>query len=615
MSGDNFIYNTASSSNDKFKGVYNSKDYFWVGDNQNGVYRDTLTFSLNSFFSESDKFMSLSEAFLAIPMVSVVSKSGGNTPLRRNDFAVAMKNSYLNLIDNFSLDVDGKTKCQSNSFINLPCIFKQITSMSESEMRTNSVGFFMDTADSWHYNGGSAPVQTNGTTTNPIQLANTVFGNGVINNIVTPSFDSRTAGENGSLYNTGSSFNSGLVRRMKGMNLSPTLNTNNAPNTVYTQNAGALRTEASYKDELKPYTVYNGVGNDTSSQAFYFVAIIKLKDLTDLFAVDALSLVKAVNINLNIKLNTGICQIERNNATADGDNVWRIYHAGQSASTFTNTNPMLCLAHTYPVFQAGVNTTFTFGLYIQKVTNLGLGTQASLGIESHIMPSARLYAPLVTLQPQLSSLYLSNNQAKLIKYSDVYSQQLLNVQAGAQVNWTVNNGLSNGRLLVVIPFISSQVNGVVPGTINTVAGLLSNGFSPMISPFTTEPSSSSPLLQLADFGCSIGGKELLQSKLKYSWEQFIQQMGVNKINGGNHPVLNGLLSQSDWESSYRYYVVDLSRGVDSDDDTPKDIRVSCRNDNRVAVDLYCFVLQTKKFVINVSTGRISDNIASSASLE
>ena len=111
MSGDNFIYNTASSSNDKFKGVYNSKDYFWVGDNQNGVYRDTLTFSLNSFFSESDKFMSLSEAFLAIPMVSVVSKSGGNTPLRRNDFAVAMKNSYLNLIDNFSLDVDGKTKC------------------------------------------------------------------------------------------------------------------------------------------------------------------------------------------------------------------------------------------------------------------------------------------------------------------------------------------------------------------------------------------------------------------------------------------------------------------------------------------------------------------------
>ena len=66
---------------------------------------------------------------------------------------------------------------------------------------------------------------------------------------------------------------------------------------------------------------------------------------------------------------------------------------------------------------------------------------------------------------------------------------------------------------------------------------------------------------------------------------------------------------------YRYYFVDLSRGSNEDDQTPRDIRLTCSNDNLVPIDLYIFVLQTKQFVVNCSTGKISDNITTTASLE
>ena len=49
-SGDNFIFQSANSSSNKFAGSYNDKQWFYQVDNQNGVYTNQVTFSLNSFF-------------------------------------------------------------------------------------------------------------------------------------------------------------------------------------------------------------------------------------------------------------------------------------------------------------------------------------------------------------------------------------------------------------------------------------------------------------------------------------------------------------------------------------------------------------------------------------
>ena len=167
----------------------------------------------------------------------------------------------------------------------------------------------------------------------------------------------------------------------------------------------------------------------------------------------------------------------------------------------------------------------------------------------------------------------------------------------------------------MFPVISGSVNGIVP-TAN--GGALANAsFSPLISPFTTEPATTSPLIQLADFGVTMAGRELLSSRNVYSFENYCEQFyECNKVNGGlGRPVFNGIISKNDWENMYRYYVCDLSRGMEEDDQTPRDIRLTARNDNLVPIDLYIFVLQTKKFVVNVSTGKLTDNVTTTASLE
>ena len=56
-SGDNFIYSSANATTNKFAGSYQDKQWFYNVDNQNGNYTNQITFSLNSFFSESDKFV------------------------------------------------------------------------------------------------------------------------------------------------------------------------------------------------------------------------------------------------------------------------------------------------------------------------------------------------------------------------------------------------------------------------------------------------------------------------------------------------------------------------------------------------------------------------------
>ena len=78
----------------------------------------------------------------------------------------------------------------------------------------------------------------------------------------------------------------------------------------------------------------------------------------------------------------------------------------------------------------------------------------------------------------------------------------------------------------------------------------------------------------------------------------------NKINGNQTTGLtSGLISGTDWENLYRYYYVNLSRGLE-DDNMPKSITVSDYNNNLVAADYLFFVVSKKNFTIDCNTGKI-----------
>jgi hypothetical protein len=131
-----------------------------------------------------------------------------------------------------------------------------------------------------------------------------------------------------------------------------------------------------------------------------------------------------------------------------------------------------------------------------------------------------------------------------------------------------------------------------------------NSFSPLISPFGSEPSTTSPLPggALTEFNCRVGGKNILSNNQKYGWEVFQQNvMGVESINGGQTIGLtSGLISERHWKNNYQYYVFDCSRS--DNENMPVGIELIGINNSLVALDLHVFCEIKKEFVVDLATG-------------
>jgi hypothetical protein len=128
-------------------------------------------------------------------------------------------------------------------------------------------------------------------------------------------------------------------------------------------------------------------------------------------------------------------------------------------------------------------------------------------------------------------------------------------------------------------------------------------FSPAISPFATEPATTSPLLSISQFNVQLAGENVLANLLNYTFEEFLEQLAPSHaLNGGHSLELSsGLIDLVGFQNIYRYYYVDLSRRA-KDDIGAKGITIMGKNDNLVGMDLHCFVVHKKSASLDVETG-------------
>ena len=91
-------------------------------------------------------------------------------------------------------------------------------------------------------------------------------------------------------------------------------------------------------------------------------------------------------------------------------------------------------------------------------------------------------------------------------------------------------------------------------------------FSPCVSPFASEPSTTSPLLSITNFNMQLASENILATNINYNFEEFIEQLlPANSINGGQSLGLSsGLIDQLGFQNIYRYYYVNLSRRARDD---------------------------------------------------
>ena len=359
------------------------------------------------------------------------------------------------------------------------------------------------------------------------------------------------------------------------------------------------------QNEFKAYSTILTGANAASYAVIYDVAIIRLCDIFD--SMKNLPLMKRFDGQLRLYLNTGAVASNLDSSVANGSVNAGMMLSSLTTNTFTNTCPLIqsCIGHALStVYGAATAIGIVSGLGVVSppISNLFGGVNLSNSYAKHAMPSCRVYYPQIVLKPENIPKYISENRNKKVVYTSMLFNQYNNIGSGSTFSNIVQNGVTNARGIFIIPFNSASLNGSVNST--NITGNSITPFSQLQSPFDTAPATSGPF-SLINLQVSLGGVNVLNNILSYSWENVLEQISLyEKINASDLGLSCGLINEFYWSNAYRVYYVDLTRCNISDLNTPKNLSVSFNNNTNCTLDVMFFTEYFKEIVVDVETGAV-----------
>jgi len=586
---------------------YVSKNYQYINDINNSAYTNTslslVQFDLTSIYN-STKLTNPSECYLAIPitMVSVYTTGySGSTPalgvpIAGSVYSTGMKPGYWNLIQGADVQWSGKQLEQYQQNINAYISYKMLSDMSVTDLKqlgpTLGLGSQLDNFQSARFNGSGIATFATGTYPGTaVAATNSIGGNGICNNAPFALTGNSNAGDQGAFgAEYESAYNNGLYSRLSRIISTDISNNQFMVGTASSTSTTVITNVTNLVKEFRPYyTVLN-----TNYMVWYDIALIRLCDLFDSFK--NLPLTKRMDSTLRIYVNTGSVASVANGSAG-------LMLTSGSGISFTNTCPLIqCALKTLPSTVAA--TGIVSGLFIgtPPATSISLcGSTinfASAGA-AHFMSNCRFYFPQIELKPNKLIPYLSENRSKQICFTSVLSNQLNNIGAGSTFSQLIQSGVTKVKSVIIIPFVSAATHGL------SVSGTSITSFSPLLSPFSIAPNETGPI-SLINLNVSIGGVNMLQNVLSYSFENFLQQsLLFNNINGAQVGITCGLISQDMWTNNYRVYYVDCSRANLADLNSSRNVNVSFTNNSLQSIDCLVFTEYYRDVVIDVETGIIN----------
>lgn len=552
--------------------VFIKKDWLNILDNQNGNYNANQSVIDTSQLSNSNKYMSYREAYLAMPLLltlgtTSLATAGGfapNTAATSADYAIGLKSWFGQMIHSLTLDYNGTTIIQQTPYINMWNSFKLLTTLSWSDITTMgaTIGFYPDDPLAWSF---EAAASTTGIgVCNNTNLGTTVFGG-----VVTASFNK---------YNSAGG-NRGFLKRQQYINY------DTAGDSGSGTFADFLDTDQT-KNVWKSYISNKVNGVNATTQGMFQItitSIVYLKHLHSFF--NMCPLLKGVFMKLTLTLN---------NTTID-------FTSAGAGGALTLNSVSNAVGGVCPIMIAsaaanqGAVAAFGASTYRANISVGAVCLDSSLktggaadGTEAR---SIYLYVPAYTFNPVFEQAYLSS-PIKVIKYTDVYQYQISSITAKTgQINNLLTNGIANIKSVLILPFYSPDSTGT---------GL--PAYQSPYDPAGTGP--TSPLCLLSNFNIVVSGQNTIYNTERYSFEQFANQLyGVNAINGGMVDGLNsGLIDQLGFEMEYCYYYVDVSRMLPVEESVPKSVQVVGQNMSAKKVDLWCFIEYGVDVSVDILTG-------------
>ena len=568
---DNLLYEV-SSHNENISEPFIRKDTVFIIDQNNSQYSNNMIIIDSASVSNSQRWADFSKAYITLPllitMTSTYNFSGINT-----DFVANLKNGYHQLINSLNVEYNNSSVIQVSNLTNMYISYKLNTSFDVNTVVCigSQIGFYLDSESSWNY-------------TNAISKS----GLGSVNN-ATGLFLLNLA-----VAYTGQQGNVGFVRRLLNVTFNDSLI---GVNTIL--GAGWVNVSNLYQ---KNYVVKSAVAiNGYYQQAWNVLGTIRLKDIANFF--EKLPLIKGAFIKMYLYLNQSktTLTIKGNTVLADAG---KLSVSSQSISIYGGvTNPlMISSAATISdgsyvlsnaVASAATDQQFTFSVSLLN----SLDTNCYSPYNKYGgQTSCRLYVDLYTMNPLKEEEYLLNNRTKVIEYTDIFQYQFLNTPAGSTFNFLVSNGIANLQEIIVVPLIASTYNGT---------GLSTTSFSPIVSPFSTEPATCSPLMWINNFNIQISSVNQFINSEMYSYEMFQNELlGVNSVNGARTDgLMSGLISQLMFQNNYGYMICNTSRRLGEEDRTPKSVQILGNNMTQVPMDLYVFCTLRKSITVDLYSGK------------
>jgi hypothetical protein len=557
-----------------------NKSWISILDNMSGQYGSNQILLDTSQLSNSNKYFSYRESYLAVPMLltcatTTLATAVGfvpNTGATSADYALGLKNWFGNIIHSLQVEYNGVTVIQQTPFVNMWNSFKLVTSLSWEDVETQgaSIGFYPDDPLSFALEAAINP--------NGIGVCNnTNRSSQPLGAIVTGAFNSFSS-QNGNI---------GLLKRQQYINYDPA---GDSGSGTY---GADLLSAAGCNTLWKSYVLTKTNGQNNANQGVFQITImaqIKLKHLHNFF--ERVPLLKGAFLKFTMALNNTTTDFT--SAGAGGN-----LTLNSVSNSVGGVNPLMIASAA--ANQGGV-AAFGASTYRANIsvgqTCLDTVLRSTAGVaQGAFGTSVQLYIPAYTFQPAFENAYLSS-PVKTINYDDIYFYQINNVAAnGGLVNQLLTNGLAGIRSVLILPFFAATSNNII-GAAASPLPVYQSPYDPAGTGCT------SPLALLSQFQVVVSGQNALYNQQRYSFEAFSNNLyGANSVNGGcTDGVTSGLISQLGFEMEYCYHYVDVSRMLDVEKSVPKSIQIVGQNTSIRALDLFCFVSYSSKLAFDVLTG-------------
>jgi len=565
MSSDGDIIAFQNSVNDNLADASNvhfsDKNFTFITDstsNSGSFSSGQIQFDLSTLNSQS-QWINLSEAVIEFPVKMtaqvITAATGTVSPLTiANSATTIIKNGWHQWIDAAQLIINGQTIQSSQPYENIAATFRILSTWSQDELKKfgSTCGVALDDCTSDTSNP-TAATGLNNTTYSTVAAA--VKGFDCVNNQ--------------------------SVLNNKGVNAR-----NSMTNSDINPAAASLQTTilgaSAMKTAGRSHVSSLAAGSNTANAYFYsanYMATVRLKDICD---INDFPMVKNLKGFLYLSFNSSQVNLTGTTASSVLSAVSITPLTGRTTPfMINNTATGLVLA----TGSTGAPTIQIVGSV--DATTTGQGTNAG-----PLLTNARMLVPYYISNPKTDSA-LTQSSKFFTTLEKIVNP--LTVSAGASINYTISTGIPNPRKLLLLPMWQN-----LGGTNNLT--------NPEVSPFDSVPATSGAFAGLANLQVYLANKPCYQYPVQYDFEQWLSENSQLGLNGAAiNEQTSGLLTEQLFEQNHRFYYVDLSRRLESEDGASKSVQVSFTNPSATfGMKVIAIVWYEKQWVINTATCQLSN---------